>query len=534
MTKPPHNLKGIASLLAEKGRGGDTMLAHINPQEAALLKALGGSGTINPETGLPEYLPSWLSGGDSIWSGAASAVTGRSNSGGGGGGGSFFGGLYDATIGQVVGPHSITGDIVEGVRDLGGSAVATIRNITGDTAESIQKVASQLGHTVEQIASDPKKMAAVVAMIVFPEAAGELGEYIMGEAGYAAGVEGGAYVGSTSTGLATVAGEGAAASASAKVVGQTAINYALNGGDFDKAAKAAALQYGVPALANEVVQKFSPQDMGEFTKIVNKYGPKIASDVGVAAIMKQDPMAALLMGGASAAADVILTKSGLVPNIETLSPAQKDLAFKVIAAKIQKQDLYKTAASSLLGSGIAAARDIVQAEKSLGTPLSERQMTVIANQVDPNAGKMASYTGVDGQEREYYSSNDSKADGIRVSNTINLFKVEKELGIELPEDRFDTLVSGSYKEPNDMYQAARTQYEQLDNMAQGLGYENYADQQARIAAGNPIPQFDSIYEQLVANRYGVTDPKEWKAHGSDYIDQDNATDGGFDSVAEYR
>jgi hypothetical protein len=31
------------------------MLAHINPQEAAMLKRMGGSGTINPDTGLPEY-----------------------------------------------------------------------------------------------------------------------------------------------------------------------------------------------------------------------------------------------------------------------------------------------------------------------------------------------------------------------------------------------------------------------------------------------------------------------------------------------
>jgi hypothetical protein len=31
------------------------MLAHINPQEAALLKAHGGSGTTNPRTGLPEF-----------------------------------------------------------------------------------------------------------------------------------------------------------------------------------------------------------------------------------------------------------------------------------------------------------------------------------------------------------------------------------------------------------------------------------------------------------------------------------------------
>jgi len=41
--------------LASKGRYGDTMLAHINPQEAALLKSMGGAGTINPNTGLPEF-----------------------------------------------------------------------------------------------------------------------------------------------------------------------------------------------------------------------------------------------------------------------------------------------------------------------------------------------------------------------------------------------------------------------------------------------------------------------------------------------
>ena len=31
------------------------MLAHINPQEAALLKSMGGAGTVNPQTGLPEF-----------------------------------------------------------------------------------------------------------------------------------------------------------------------------------------------------------------------------------------------------------------------------------------------------------------------------------------------------------------------------------------------------------------------------------------------------------------------------------------------
>lgn len=50
-----HGLKALAQELPKYGRMGDTMVAHINPQEAALLKSMGGSGTINPTTGLPEF-----------------------------------------------------------------------------------------------------------------------------------------------------------------------------------------------------------------------------------------------------------------------------------------------------------------------------------------------------------------------------------------------------------------------------------------------------------------------------------------------
>jgi hypothetical protein len=48
-------LAGAAESLRQKGRGGDTILAHINPQEAQMLKRMGGAGTINPATGLPEF-----------------------------------------------------------------------------------------------------------------------------------------------------------------------------------------------------------------------------------------------------------------------------------------------------------------------------------------------------------------------------------------------------------------------------------------------------------------------------------------------
>jgi hypothetical protein len=49
------DLRKIARLLQDKGRNGDTILAHINPREAALLREHGGSGEINPETGLMEF-----------------------------------------------------------------------------------------------------------------------------------------------------------------------------------------------------------------------------------------------------------------------------------------------------------------------------------------------------------------------------------------------------------------------------------------------------------------------------------------------
>lgn len=48
-------MKKIAKKLEAKGRKGDTILAHINPKEAAMLKRAGGSGSKNPKTGLLEF-----------------------------------------------------------------------------------------------------------------------------------------------------------------------------------------------------------------------------------------------------------------------------------------------------------------------------------------------------------------------------------------------------------------------------------------------------------------------------------------------
>jgi hypothetical protein len=48
-------LPALAQLVRAGGRGKDTILAHITPEEAQVLKDRGGSGKTNPNTGLPEY-----------------------------------------------------------------------------------------------------------------------------------------------------------------------------------------------------------------------------------------------------------------------------------------------------------------------------------------------------------------------------------------------------------------------------------------------------------------------------------------------
>jgi len=64
MPQQPMAQGGLASAaqhIQAAGRGGDTMLAHINPREAAMLKNMGASGSINPRTGLREFGWNWKS-----------------------------------------------------------------------------------------------------------------------------------------------------------------------------------------------------------------------------------------------------------------------------------------------------------------------------------------------------------------------------------------------------------------------------------------------------------------------------------------
>jgi len=55
MTGGGRSVEELADMVRQFGRGRDKILAHITPEEAAKLKEMGGRGTINPMTGLPEF-----------------------------------------------------------------------------------------------------------------------------------------------------------------------------------------------------------------------------------------------------------------------------------------------------------------------------------------------------------------------------------------------------------------------------------------------------------------------------------------------
>jgi len=66
-------MRGISSLIASQGRGGDSTLVHMSPDEVQVIKEFAEANglplTYNPQTGLPEafWLTDVLKG---IWSGA--------------------------------------------------------------------------------------------------------------------------------------------------------------------------------------------------------------------------------------------------------------------------------------------------------------------------------------------------------------------------------------------------------------------------------------------------------------------------------
>jgi hypothetical protein len=99
-----------AQELQGEGRGGDTILAHINPAEAKLLKSAGGSGAINPKTGLREFDRSAEGddgpGGPDNDQGGPEGHDGGGDGGDGGDWGDIVGAALDAAYGPAPDPNA--------------------------------------------------------------------------------------------------------------------------------------------------------------------------------------------------------------------------------------------------------------------------------------------------------------------------------------------------------------------------------------------------------------------------------------------
>ena len=142
-------LAQAAQRVAAAGRNGDTQLAHVNPREMAMLKRMGGSGRINPQTGLLEFglfkkikkafkkvfkavapiiktaLPAIATAFGGPWAGAATgAILGAT--GGGGLKGALTGGLSAALM-----PGGFAGDFAKSVGSniLGSSVGGLLANV---------------------------------------------------------------------------------------------------------------------------------------------------------------------------------------------------------------------------------------------------------------------------------------------------------------------------------------------------------------------------------------------------------------------
>jgi hypothetical protein len=125
----------LAEMIRQQGKGEDSVLAHINPLEAMILKNLGGSGTINPKTGLPQFgffsnPKKWLK---SVVGPAAGVVLGNMILPG-------IGGMIGGGLGGVAGSK------IRGRKDAGqaalrgfgmGAAVPTLAGLAGSGLSSL-------------------------------------------------------------------------------------------------------------------------------------------------------------------------------------------------------------------------------------------------------------------------------------------------------------------------------------------------------------------------------------------------------------
>lgn len=166
----------LAEMIRQQGKGEDTILAHINPLEAMMLKSMGGSGTINKKTGLPQFgffnnPGKWLK---SVAGGGLGAIIGNMILPGVGG---MVGGALGGGIGSKARGRKDVG--ASALRGLGIGAMApTLAGLAGSGLNSLG--ASGVGGTLSKYGNDNAIMPALEKLFGIGNSGSSLGNVASG------------------------------------------------------------------------------------------------------------------------------------------------------------------------------------------------------------------------------------------------------------------------------------------------------------------------------------------------------------------
>lgn len=161
----------LAEMIRQQGNGEDTILAHINPLEAMMLKSMGGSGTINKKTGLPQFgifsnPGKWLK---SVAGGGLGVLLGNMILPGVGG---MIGGALGGAAGSAA--RGRKDHMQAALRGLGmGAAIPTISGVIGNGLNSLG--ASGMGGALNKYAGDNAIFPALGKLFGAGEGAGPFG-----------------------------------------------------------------------------------------------------------------------------------------------------------------------------------------------------------------------------------------------------------------------------------------------------------------------------------------------------------------------
>jgi hypothetical protein len=241
-------------------------------------------------------------------------------------------------------------DLVEGV---GGALKDVEREVWRPVGGALEDAVDKVVTVIDGVVSDPKKLLAVGIALAFPGAAAAIGSQL---------------------GLSGVA---------ATIAGNTVIGTITNGGNIGEAVKGALISAGAAELTNTLKVQFATENI---SKALTDVAAKTTADVAVATIMGKDPTAALVFGGATAAANVITNNLfesvGIKDEFDSLPASAKNSINAALVATLRGRDAGDAAASALVNSALRTFKNGISLQEgavaSGRAPLTEEEIKTYA------------------------------------------------------------------------------------------------------------------------------------------------------------